>query len=97
LRELKVKTLRISEEAHAKLASVLGGLMAETEKMKTYSDAMEAILNKSVMLSQGLLDEVESFIRENSQLVTWPEKSSYKTQYDQNWRNYRKKNRVHAS
>ena len=63
-----MKTLRISDEAHAKLTVVVGRLMAETGKMKTYSDAIEAILNKSVMLSPDLLDDVESFIRENNQL-----------------------------
>jgi hypothetical protein len=36
--------------------------------MKTYSDAIEAILNKSVILSPELLDEVDNFIRENAQL-----------------------------
>jgi hypothetical protein len=63
-----LKTLKISDEAHAKLTSVVGRLMAETGKMKTYSDAVEAILSKSVMLSPELLDEVESFIKENAQL-----------------------------
>jgi hypothetical protein len=32
-------------------SSVLGRLMAEMGKMKTYSDAIEAMLNKSVILS----------------------------------------------
>jgi len=63
-----LKTLKVSDEAHAKLTSVLGRLMAESGKMKTYSDAIDAILDKSVMLSPDLLDEVESFIRENNQL-----------------------------
>ena len=63
-----MKTLKISDEAHAKLTSVVGRLMAETGKMKTYSDALDSILNKSVMLSPDLIDEVESFIKENAQL-----------------------------
>jgi len=62
-----LKTLKISDEAHAKLTSVVGRLIAETGKMKTYSDAIEAILRKSVMLPE-LLDEVESFIRDNAEL-----------------------------
>ena len=61
-----LKTLRISDEAHAKLTSVVGRFMAETGKMKTYSDAIEVLLNTSVILSPGLLDEVESFMRNNS-------------------------------
>jgi hypothetical protein len=63
-----LKTLRISDEAHAELTSVVGRLMAETGKMKTYSDAIEVLLNTSVILSPGLLDEVESFTKENAQL-----------------------------
>lgn len=42
--------------------------MAETGKMKTYSDAIEAILSNSVMSSPGLLDEVESFMKKNVEL-----------------------------
>jgi hypothetical protein len=63
-----LKTLKISDEAHAELTSVVGRLMAETGKMKTYSDAIEAVLDKSVMLSPNLLDEVESFIKKNAEL-----------------------------
>jgi metal-responsive CopG/Arc/MetJ family transcriptional regulator len=63
-----LKTLRISDEAHAKLTVVVGRLMAETGKMKTYSDAIEAVLSKSVMLSPEFLDEVENFLKENAQL-----------------------------
>jgi hypothetical protein len=59
---------KISDEAHAKLTSVVGRLMAETGKMKTYSDAVESILSKSVMLSPQLLKEVENFIKKNAKL-----------------------------
>lgn len=63
-----MKTLKISDEAHQKLTAVVGRLMAETVKTKTYSDAIEAMLNKSVILPQGLLDKVESFMKENVHL-----------------------------
>ena len=63
-----MKTLKISDEAHAKLTSVVGRLMAETGKTKTYSDAIEALLRKAVILSPELLNEVESFIKGNAQL-----------------------------
>lgn len=42
--------------------------LAQTGKMKTYSDAIEAILNKSVMLSPETLDQIDSFMKENLQL-----------------------------
>ncbi len=63
-----MKTLKISDDVHAKLTSVVGRLMAETAKMKTYSDAIETLLTKSVVLSPELLDEVVSYVRTNSQL-----------------------------
>jgi hypothetical protein len=63
-----LKTLKISDEAHAKLTVVVGRLMAETGKMKTYSDAIEALLTKSVILSPELLDQVESFIEAHVEL-----------------------------
>jgi hypothetical protein len=53
---LMLKTLKIFDEADAKLTSVVGRLIAESGKMKTYSDG---ILEKSVMLSPDLLDEIE--------------------------------------
>lgn len=63
-----MKTLKISDEAHAKLTSVVGRLMAETGKMKTYSDAIEAMLTESVVLSPELLNQVVSFLKENARL-----------------------------
>ena len=42
--------------------------MAETGKMKAYSDAIEAILSKSIIVSQELLNEVEDFIEGNARL-----------------------------
>lgn len=63
-----MKTLKISDEAHAKLTSVVGRLMAETGKMKTYSDAIEALLDRSVMLSPEFLNHVENFIKANAYL-----------------------------
>jgi hypothetical protein len=68
LEEIKVKTLKISDRGHAKLTSIVGRLMAETGKVKTYSDAIEAILNRSVILAPELLDQVESYMRANANL-----------------------------
>ena len=62
-----MKTLK-TDEAHAKLTSVVGRLVAETGKAKTYSDAIEALLNKCVMLSAELLTDVDKFTKENPQL-----------------------------
>jgi hypothetical protein len=68
MEDKEMKTLRISDEVHAKLTSIVGRLMAETGKTKTYSDAIEALLSRCVMLSPEFLNEVESFIKENVHL-----------------------------
>ena len=63
-----MKTLRISDETHRKLTATLGTLMAQTGKMQTYQDAIEAMLNQSVILPTELLSEIEKFIETNKHL-----------------------------
>lgn len=63
-----MKTLKISDDVHQKLTSLLGELMAQTSKMQTYQDAIEAMLNQSVILPSELLAEIEKFIAENKRL-----------------------------
>lgn len=63
-----MKTLRISDQIHGKLTAALGELMAKTGQMKTYQDAIDAVLNKSVILPEDLLHEVDEFIVENRDL-----------------------------
>ncbi|MBC7130392.1 hypothetical protein H5T51_04110 [Candidatus Bathyarchaeota archaeon] len=58
-----MKTLRISNDIHQKLTSLLGELVAQTSKMQTYQDAIEAMLYQSVILPPELLNEVERFIQ----------------------------------
>jgi uncharacterized HAD superfamily protein len=63
-----MKTLKISDDTHRKLTATLGTLMAQTGKMQTYTEAVEAILNKSVMLPEELLFEIEELISNNKSL-----------------------------
>lgn len=58
-----MKTLRISDDLHQKLTALLGELMAQTSKMQTYQDAIEAMLYQSVIMPPELLNEVERFIQ----------------------------------
>lgn len=58
-----MKTLRVSDDVHQKLTALLGELMAQTSKMQTYQDAIEAMLHQSVILPPELLNEVEHFIQ----------------------------------
>jgi metal-responsive CopG/Arc/MetJ family transcriptional regulator len=63
-----MKTLKISDDVHQKLTSMLGELMAQTSKMQTYQDAIEAMLNQSVILPPELLAQIQNFIEENKHL-----------------------------
>jgi len=63
-----MKTLRISDDVHQKLTSLLGELMAQTSKMQTYQDAIKAMLTQSVILPPELLAQVENFINEKKHL-----------------------------
>ncbi|MCX8170649.1 MAG: ribbon-helix-helix domain-containing protein [Candidatus Bathyarchaeota archaeon] len=63
-----VKTLRISDDVHQKLTALLGELTAQTSRLQTYQDAIEALLNQSVLLPPELLNDVEKFIEENRRL-----------------------------
>jgi hypothetical protein len=63
-----MKTIKISDYAHQKLTATLGTLMAQTGKMQTYQDAIEATLNQSVTLPPELLAEIEKFIGGNKHL-----------------------------
>jgi len=63
-----MKTLRISDDVHQKLTALLGELTAQTSRMQTYTDAVEALLKQSVILPPELLAQIESFIDENKHL-----------------------------
>ena len=63
-----MKTLRISDISHRKLTGTVGTLMAKKGKMQTYQDAIEAMLNHSVILPPELLAQIQSFIEENKHL-----------------------------
>jgi len=63
-----MKTIKISDDAHRKLTARLGTLMAQTGKMQTYQDAIEAVLTRSVILPTELLAEIENFIETNKHL-----------------------------
>ncbi|MEM1590042.1 MAG: hypothetical protein QW175_06460 [Candidatus Bathyarchaeia archaeon] len=39
-----MKTIRVSDETHKKLTEILGKLMAETGKMKTYDDVIGTLI-----------------------------------------------------
>jgi hypothetical protein len=63
-----MKTLRISDEIHRKLTATVGTLMEQTGKMQTYQDAIEALLEESVILPPKLLMQIQKFMEENRRL-----------------------------
>lgn len=63
-----VKTLRITDDVHQRLTALLGELTAQTMRMQTYTDAIEALLKESVILPTELLAQIEGFIKENRQM-----------------------------
>jgi hypothetical protein len=62
------ETLKISDGMHSKLTSLLGELTAEANKMQTYQDAINALLNESVMLPPELIVQTQNFIEKNKQM-----------------------------
>lgn len=63
-----MKTLRVSDDAHEKLTALLGELTAQKRAMQTYTDAIESLLSRSVILPADLLCEVERVIREKHEI-----------------------------
>lgn len=62
-----MKTIKISDQTHAELTRIAGQLTAESGKIKTYEDAIEALLHKSALLPPELLSKVEAFLEKNKQ------------------------------
>ncbi len=63
-----MKTLKISDHLHTKLTTILGQLMEESEKSKTYEDVIEALVGKAAVLPPELLLEIDKFITEKKEL-----------------------------
>lgn len=63
-----MKTLRITDDVHQKLTALLGELTAQTSRMQTYTDAVEALLKQSVTMPPELLAQIENFIEANKNL-----------------------------
>jgi len=62
-----VKTLKISDQLHSELTAIVGQLIAESGKTKTYEDAVDALLHRSVVMPPEVLREIEEFIEKNRQ------------------------------
>ncbi len=63
-----MKMLKVSDQTHAEITKIVGQLIAESGKINTCEDAIEALLHRSALLPSELLLEVERFLEENKQL-----------------------------
>jgi len=63
-----MKTLRVSDRAHRELTRWLGELMAQTGKPQTFSDVIEALVSRSVLLPPELLRRMDEYVEANKQL-----------------------------
>ena len=62
-----MKAIKISDKLHAELTSVVGQLIAESGQLKTYENAIEVLLHRSILLPPIFLGEVENFLETNKQ------------------------------
>ena len=62
-----MKALKISDQTHSELTRIVGQLTAESGIVKTYEDAVKALLHKSLIMPPEVLQEVEDFIVKNKQ------------------------------
>ncbi len=62
-----MKQIKISDDIHTKLTALLGELTAQTSRMQTYQDAINALLKESVMLPPELIQQAQAFVEENRQ------------------------------
>jgi len=59
-----MKTLRIEDDTHQKLTSLVGELTAQSGRMQTYADAITRVLETSIVLPENLIDEISQSIKE---------------------------------
>ena len=57
-----MKTIRISDDSHRELTRLLGEAMARTGEPKTYRDVIDALTQRSVILSADLLEKIDEVI-----------------------------------
>ena len=57
----------IFDQNHAELTRIAGQLTAESRKIKTYQEAFDAVLHRSIILPPEFLSEIEAFLEKNKQ------------------------------
>jgi len=62
-----MKALKVSDQTHVEITKIVGLLTAESGIVKTYEDAVKALLHQSVIMPPEILQEIEEFIEKNKQ------------------------------
>jgi len=63
-----MKTIRIQEEVHERLTTLVGELTAQSGRMQTYADALTNLLETSIILPEDLLAEISDVIKKKRTL-----------------------------
>jgi len=58
-----MKSIRIEDELHDKLTVLVGELTAESGRMQTYADAINKVLETSVVLPEDLIKRIKDLIK----------------------------------
>ena len=59
-----MKTIRLEDDTHQRLTSLVGELTAQSGKMQTYADAITSVLETSIILPENLIEEITQAIKE---------------------------------
>jgi hypothetical protein len=62
-----MKAVKISDQVHGELTAIVGQLTAESCQIKTYEDAIESLVHRSVVLPPEFIQEIETFIKNNKE------------------------------
>jgi hypothetical protein len=62
-----MKAIKISDQMHLELTAIVGELTAESCQIKTYGDAVDALIHRSVVLPTEVIQEIDAFTKNNPQ------------------------------
>jgi len=59
-----MKTIRLEDDTHQRLTSLVGELTAQSGKMQTYADAITRVLETSIILPENLIEEITQAMKD---------------------------------
>ena len=58
-----MKTLKVQDEIHEKLTTLVGEMTAESGKLQTYADALTKLLETSIVFPEALVQKISETIK----------------------------------